>query len=263
MGRFGRVIALATVGILGWAQAQAIPIVQNVSLSTSSAPAGAPAFGSPASYALFDPALGALDYVDVRILGTWQGSGTFGPCLCLATPQGPIATPYTVSAQFEQEIRGLGAGTDIGFPTAPTILFNAAAPSAVGGAVFYDLAFRFDATTDLLGFATVSGGSTSPNTLFATIDPPFVQGARADFIGTGPAFFLNLWESTFQVTADGTPPATFTYSYEGTMLLTYEYTPFDPDDPAVPVDEPSTLALLGITLLVPFLGRRGRLRRRA
>lgn len=230
-------------------------ITDVVPISTGGMPAPGAAIAFP-SLDLFDPTLGELNSVDVTIQGFLTLSLDIVPYVVGIGP--PIS--QTVTATLTQELAGLMGG-DFDFTTVPQVLVQqTAAFGSYLSQVTSNYHFRFDATSDMLGFAVVEGGTDVTGSLDAFIigEPFLASGTRADFIdsfGLGSTLYRSMWSSTYSSPLAYNP---LTFTYTGSMQVTYDYTPAGEPGPGpgpgpVPVPEPPTWLLLtasGFALLL-------------
>ena len=170
----------------------------------------------------FNPALGTLDSVYVRITGNLSVQGTTVGVM-----------PYAVEHQFlglfgrffefDSPARftgtAIGAFTSQGQPIPTPFLHN----------FNFDYGFTFNAATDLVGFVPVN----SPG---AGIIPPIsITALRSDFLPwIGEVYELDMQANLFS------GPVT-TLSTGGAVIIEYRYTPAPPIDPA-PVPLPASAA---------------------
>lgn len=196
--------------MLGYAsQADAALIIQNESFTTAGGTA-------VVGFQEFDPTLGTLNSVGVEFSGIvrWQ----------VTTPG--FSTTLS-GAVFDAEGAG-GRGFDIGgfggvFGPA-SVSTGDPDPLTVTWSFLLDLDFTFNNLTDLVGFAIPNSSLTPP-----TFTPPStVEGLRSDFIeGIVP---VGITETlTFLPTFSA-----FNVSAEGSVILTYNYTPPVSSVPAPP-----------------------------
>lgn len=222
-------------------------ITETVSISTGGMPAPGAAVAFP-SLNLFDPTLGELNSVDVMIRGTLTLSLDIIPILVgIGLP--PLS--QTVTATLTQELDGLTGG-DFDFTNVPQVLVqHTAAFGAYVSQIISSYHFQFDATSDMFGFAVVDGGADETGSLdaFIVTEPFIAYGTRADFIdsfGLGSALYSSVWSSTYSSPYTYNP---LTFTYSGTMQVTYDYTPVGeplpgPGPEPLPVPEPPTWLLL-------------------
>lgn len=202
--------------------------------------------GGPAElvdFDAFDPALGTLSAVTVSIVA----SG--GVALQPPPPTGPVPVPYPVIVGLEFELDGNGSQFfEFGGPAralAPAVALGLGEPMFVPIGLF-SLNFTFDDLTELIGFSVPSAQGVAP--------PPTVNGNRDAFV-LGPATVesLLLTRVGLVVASDGPLPAVVSSVLNGSIQVTYDYTPR-------PVPEPAVAVLASIGAIMS-LRRRRRLHR--
>jgi hypothetical protein len=195
----------------------------------------------------FNPALGTLDSVNVGILGTLTVSGNTLP---FAPNGAPVPYPYQVTVS--QDFSGF-ANTYFSFDTAAIfgwleIATGSGEPLSLTSVFSYS--FTLNSGTDLLGFTVPSASGT-----YATLQPPLsISGMRADFYPN--VFQINEVDLIQSWAVSSVPVPVFINNVQsaGSMTFEYNYTPTPPVPPVIP--EPSTLALVGPSLLALSLRRR-------
>lgn len=225
---------LAVMALLLGSPAQAASILQVRGFAGS-------AFGA-IGVTPFDPTLGTLDSVDVRILGLLTVGGTTLPNL-MPTPAGPVPIPYTYQVSVQQRFFGPQKFFEFNGPAVFTFSGSA---TGVGEQFLlgtnYSYAFSFNSSTDAIGFAlpTVNSGP-------AALAPPLsgISGPLADFVDDGiPINEIDLSQPFPTTLGFGGPsPIVAQYQTSGSLQITYNYTPF-----AQPVPEPASVLMVSLGL---------------
>jgi hypothetical protein len=194
-------------------------------------------------YPSFDPALGALQRIDVSITGSLIVRG-LSQLNLIPTPSGPIPAPVPLTAVIQQDFSAL-AGRGFDFATPATYILNSLA-TGLGEAVTLTVPFSYDFAftdlTDLIGFAIP--GFSGP-----TIPPTLVAGQRSDFLDLAAP----LDDLPIQMLLLTSPSSTIgliapTAESVGVLRVTYTYNEALPT-PGVEVAEPGSLAVLGFACL--------------
>lgn len=190
----------------------------------------------------FDPALGTLDSVNVRIEGVLNVRGQTSPNLA-----GPLGTPlpYNYLITVRQNFSGV-SNRFFDFLADAVFLSNSVAQGfgePFSNPIVFSYGFAFTSATDLLGFAVPSFTAAGLNA--GGIPPPGgIAGTRAGFLpdisGIDEIHLVQSWS----VVSGGTPVTLNPVQAGGTITFDYNYTPAQ----AGAVGEPATLALLGIAL---------------
>jgi len=207
----------------------------------------------------FDPSLGTLNTVNMFFIGNLVVTGTYASNFVF-TPS-PVPSPYTVQTQVRHTMDGLFSLSSFGFGFPATFIYDGFAPGVPSPFTFvtpitYNI--TFDDLSELVGFAvhTNFGGPTIPPLMITGDRDDFEKDFFSDVIG-------GLWvqsrlETTF---VSALQPQDVSTSLNGSLLLTYNYTPFPPPPPPPTVPEPGSLALLGLGLMGLGLSRRKRRQR--
>jgi hypothetical protein len=195
----------------------------------------------------FDPTLGTLDSIGVRILGMLNVIGVTG----LNVVPGPVPQPvgYDFRVSVDQRFFGL-AGRYFEFLDPAQFLFSGSASGAGEGFAFatlYQYDFAFTALTDLIGFTLPSVSTTT-----GVLVPPLsgIGGQRGDFVESlVPIDEIDLVQlgTVTDLAAPSSPTLITLLSTAGTLQISYDYTPAP-----VPVPGPATL-----TLFAAFAGATG------
>jgi hypothetical protein len=218
VGTWNDVIDLESVYIVEYDTTPSVPVVPIVQAHAFSASTSNTIAVSP-----FDPSLGTLNRVDVAIIGTLVVQGTTLPFLA-----GPFGSPvpYQYRVKVTQDFAGL-AGRYFDFSGPAEFLFQATATGAgetfeIASSFRYD--FSFTESSDLVGFAALTTTSNP-----ASLIPPAagVLGTRADFLLALPPLDEILLTQTWQpiATSGGPAPVVSLATAQGTLTMTYHYTP--------------------------------------
>jgi hypothetical protein len=179
----------------------------------------------------FDPSLGTLNSVTVDIDGTFSALTFVAP--------GQAFTPIVELDALNAGPRGFSFSNEIQFIFLP--VFDPGPPASPGHtetiATGFSIDFTFNATTDIAGL--VAANTTATNATPATTT---AVAQRDDFVEQNPPGPIGINEVLTL------SPVNFAaisgFSGGGSMILTYDYTPFVV---ALPIPATATLFLLGLS----------------
>lgn len=185
----------------------------------------------------FDTSLGELEAVRINFNGTLSVSGIYTSNLRGDLVPAPV--PYSFKAKVDQAFYGEAGLSGFGFDTPASYVFSAVAVGTIGESYLLQKSFNFDFTfddiSDLLGFALPASVS-GPNT-----PPTQINGLTDTFENSN----LLLLSRLITTDLSGMPNTPVT-SMHALLSVTYDYTP---NQPGNDVPEPTTAALLAISLL--------------
>lgn len=219
--------------------APAAMIMQNLGFNTSTPIVNTNGINvAPLVFNSFDTNLGTLDTVDIRITGNLLVNVTSPPASQSTSP-----TPYVFGLTSELEFGGFG------FVINPSVIANGTNNGTVMPHIFnyaYSFAATLDATSDLLGLATISTSSllTSGGLTANEVNPPFMSLSRTALSANVPGLpYLVLPRLTVSGFSSAAVAPSGTATSTGNVAITYHYTPH-----AVAMPEPASLVLLVIGL---------------
>lgn len=264
----GALLLLTLVATMLWPEGRAVAGVisqqQQFNISAPVVPGSNVTGGGLVLLDRFDASSGTLDAVEVDISGRITLNASLPGNTVDNGAGGLVPSPYGYSFQIEQSLPGFN------FLNQPRLTLSEAAvigPNALVVSYDYTYSFVFDATSDLIGFASIDTSDTltaSRGTASAT-EPIGANGDRDDFsfpVSGSMISFIPLLELDVILgngyNGSGGPPSG-ELSSTGRIAVTYRFT-----EPVLALSEPASLfALLFGVLAFGFAGRSFRTARTA
>ena len=260
MKRTGALVLLTLAAMVLWPEGRAVAGVisqqQQFNISAPVFPGSSVRGGGLVLLDRFDASSGTLDAVEVDISGRITLNASLPGNTIDTGAGGLVPSPYGYSFQIEQSLPGFS------FLSQPRLSLSEAniiGPNGLVVSYDYTYSFIFDATSDLIGFASIGTSDTliaSRGTASAT-PPVGATGDRGDFSFLGPGSmisFVPLLELNVSLgngyNGSGGPPSG-TLSSVGRIAVTYRFT-----EPVLALSEPASLfAMLFGVLAFGFAGR--------